>query len=296
MSENNPILNESTQPSSSKTAAPVHKALNIIGLIAAWLIGLALVLVVGAVLTIKFAAPSMAMNYVSQKTGFAVKAKQFDLNLLPGQVILKDFVIENPTSFGGGAFINIPTLNLDVVPSSFAKEPYQIEDITLHLAELNLVTDANGQRNVEVFARALQPATEQKPTQEQPAKPAPQVLINHLLLQVDSVRLVDNRYTPAKVTSIDVAFKLERNNVTDLQALQAELSKKAISLALKKAGPAILNELGGTGITTVGQASRFTTQTLDKSASATSAAADKAAQKISNTSKNLKNLIQGLKE
>jgi len=278
------------------------KFLSIIAKILAGIALLFVLLVGGLYLFAKNAIPTALGKFVYDKTGFTLHWDKFDIQGLRGRVELKNFRIENPKSFETSAFVTLPSVIIDSDLASLKKEPYRIEDLTVHLAEVAVVTNKNGQTNIELLQAGLKdPKMEAKKELEKSqnkTEKQPEVLFKHIKLQVDSVKLVNYTVTPTKETTLNINFAFERENLTTEQ-LKGELQMALMPIVLKNMGPAAFQEsfgtaLGGIGIASdaFGKGFKAGSAAASEGVDATTESAKKAAEGIKETFKGLKGMFK----
>lgn len=254
---------------------------------------------------ITFAGPGFVQSALTQRTGFPVHSAAFSIDLLGGRVVMKDFEIQNPAEFGGGTFIKIPSFAFAADLGSFAGNRHHIRDIDLHIAEANLVINAQGEKNTDVFARKLQ--GEQKPGAASAStaskKPQPTVAIDHLRLRFDTARVINMAAKPAKTTAVNLGLNFERRDITDAHALQGEIMAAAMTAGFRNLGPVAVQELTSSALGGATAAAEMTAQGLkaglttgQDAANTAAAAGEKAAEKISNAAKSLKDIFKKAKE
>ena len=84
---------------------------------AALILGFALVL---AVLAVAFKDPlikAFAEHRIKSKTGMNTQIDELQVSLTTGRVLLKDLKIFNTAEFGGGLFLHVPEIYLEVEPN-----------------------------------------------------------------------------------------------------------------------------------------------------------------------------------
>jgi hypothetical protein len=263
----------------------LQKILGWILKIIAGILLLSLLLALIAFFTVKYQGVPTLMNYLSKQSGFAFAVEQQKVDLIHGRLELQGLSIANSSSFVEQRLSYIPSVVADIATDSLRAEPYRIAELSLHLSELNIITDKNGQRNVELLARAFAPAPTNTTTSPQATTsantaqaPMPALLINKLHLRADTLRLIDERTNPARISQVALNFNFERSNVSDLNALQAELTQEALTIAFAKAGPLIISELKGNALVGSSKlaegALEGSAQAVDRAVEATNKAVD----------------------
>lgn len=242
--------------------------------ITAWIIGIIIILPILLLLIslpiISLVGPGIIKDAIYKKTSFPVSADKFDINPWAGRVELKNFKIENSTEFGGGTFINIPQFVFVADVFSLTGTKPHIKELTLDLSELRVVKNAAGVKNTEYFANKLKPEEKKTPDQPQKASKAqPQITIDKLSLKIGTVTMVDATRTPAREQKITLNIKFQRENITDMKALQADLATSALmQSALGGIGDVggLMGSLTGDTLEGATKASKATAEELKKSA------------------------------
>jgi hypothetical protein len=277
--------NKSAQKSSPKQKPSVLKAA---AYIAAGIFVVVVFLILTTVGLINFGAPGFIQNTLTQKTGFPVRSSQFSIDALGGVVTLKDFEIDNSAQFGGGSFVKLPALNFKADVFSFTRQPYHINNVEIHLSEVTIVDNGSGLYNAKAFADALTPPNQKNSNAQngQTNSPAPKVTIDHLLLRVDTVKIVNLK--TKSTTTVTLNFKFEKNNVTDVNELRGEIAQATSLAVLKSAGPAVIGIFGKGVFGGASQATQIAGLGVEKSVEA----AGTAAKKITNVATGLKDLFK----
>lgn len=276
----------------------------ILGLVIGGICALVLIAVACIWAWVTFAGPGYVQSTLTARTGFPVHSSAFSIDLLGGRVTMKDFEIQNPQEFGGGTFIKIPSFTFAADLGSFMGSKYHIREIDLHVAEANLVINQKGEKNTDVFTSRLQgpqkPAAQTAPASN---KPKPTVAIDHLRLRMDTARVINLAAKPTRTTSVNLGLNFERTNIADANTLQNEIVAEAMTAGFRNLGPVAVQELTSSALGGATAAAELTGKGLkaglstgQDAANSAAAAGEKAAEKISNAAKSLKDIFKKAKE
>ena len=101
-----------------------------------------LVLLVAGVLLMDTIVKSVLENRIRERTGRDVKIGKLELSLLNSRVTIENFKLYNPADLGGGPFLDMPEIHVELDRAALARRQLHFKLIRLHLAELNLVQSA----------------------------------------------------------------------------------------------------------------------------------------------------------
>ncbi|MBM3859808.1 MAG: hypothetical protein FJ395_09185 [Verrucomicrobia bacterium] len=116
-----------------------------------WLLLLVIVLGVALYFTRNIVARHAVQVATTQLTGFPLEIGSVDLGLLNGTLEVRDLKLTNPPEFHGGTFLIMPLLRVDYDTMSFVRRAPHIKELTVNVAEVNLVTNAKGETNYSVL-------------------------------------------------------------------------------------------------------------------------------------------------
>lgn len=81
-------------------------------------------------------------------TGLETRLGPVQSGFLAGSLTVSDLHLYNPPEFGGGILLSIPDLHLQWDTSAARRGDLRFQLVRLHLAELSLVRNAQGQTNI----------------------------------------------------------------------------------------------------------------------------------------------------
>jgi uncharacterized protein involved in outer membrane biogenesis len=116
-----------------------------------WLLRLFILAVVLAVIFILSLDSIMRVvmeNRIHSQTGMEAEIGEFSLGFVEPTIIIKDFKLFNPPSFGGTLFLNIPEIHIEYDRAALAKRELHITLLRFNLGELDIVKNEAGQTNV----------------------------------------------------------------------------------------------------------------------------------------------------
>ena len=107
-----------------------------------------LVLLVAGVLLMDTIVKSVLENRIREQSGRDVKIGSLKLSLLNSRVTIENFKLYNTADLGGGPFLDMPEIHVELDRAALARRQLHFKLIRLHLAELNLVQSAAGRTNL----------------------------------------------------------------------------------------------------------------------------------------------------
>jgi hypothetical protein len=85
---------------------------------------------------------------IREQTGMEVNIGKFHLGLLEPVVEIKNFRLNNPASFGGTPFLNIPEIHVEYDKPALKRGQIHITLLRFNLGELNIVKNEAGKTNL----------------------------------------------------------------------------------------------------------------------------------------------------
>jgi len=198
----------------------------LIGAVAAIVIVLAVV-ALGGVWFIGAQGPSIAEGQIESRTGFDAQIGAADFSLFGAQMHVRDFVVNNPETFGEDrGFFDLEEFYLD---TSLGKAvgaarggKINLSELNIHLNSVTLVRNEDGKLNALAFSDSF--AAGGEPPPEEGEKPAPEYLIEKMRLRIDTITAVDQQTGVRKTWEVNIDETYE--NVDDakqvLEPLMAE--------------------------------------------------------------------------
>ena len=116
-----------------------------------WTIGVlgAVLVVCVALLIFKDAVLRKVAEYsVERETGVDASIGSFKLDLGSASVRIMDFRLHNPPGFGDGLMLHMPEMFLQVDRQASTNGALRFREARVHLSELNVVRNAQGQTNI----------------------------------------------------------------------------------------------------------------------------------------------------
>ena len=116
-----------------------------------WIVGvLGVLLLIGVTLLVfKDAVLRKVAEYsVERETGVDASIGSFKLDLRSASVRVTDFRLHNPPGFGDGLMLHMPEMFLEVDRQASTNGALRFREARVHLSELNVVRNAQGQTNI----------------------------------------------------------------------------------------------------------------------------------------------------
>ncbi len=191
-------------------------------------VAIGLVVVVGLLLLSKNAIATMAMTGgVKAITGLDLKIRRLDVSLLRTKLDVQGLQVMNPAGFMDPVMVDIPELFVDFdLPAVLRGRPH-LEELRLHLNELVVVKNAQGQVNLQSLKAV-------RASQERSAKPSPQLpaaplLIDTLELYIGKVIYKDYSAPTPQVREFNVNIQEQFHHVTNPQVLAGLIITRALA-------------------------------------------------------------------
>lgn len=116
-----------------------------------WIVGVLgfLLLICVTLLIFKDAVLRKVTEYsVERETGLDASIGAFKLDLGSASVRVTDFRLHNPPGFGDGLMLHVPEMFLEVDRQASTNGALRFREARVHLSELNVVKNAQGQTNI----------------------------------------------------------------------------------------------------------------------------------------------------
>ena len=202
--------------------------------ILATLLLLLIVLLVAGVLLKDVIAKSIAERNLRESTGMDARISRLEVNLGTPTVNLEGLKLYNTPDFGGSTFLDLPELRIEYVPGDIRAGKIHFKTVRLHLAEVHVVRNKQGQTNLDL----LQKETQRRSSGSNDKSGGAGVDfggIDTLYLTVGRIRITDE--TDARNNEvIDIGIKDEvGHNLKDEAAVQQWFTGVLIRLAFREA-------------------------------------------------------------
>lgn len=154
--------------------------------------------------------PAWVAAQLHDRTGFTVELRSLVANPFTGLIDVRGLVLSNPPGFPKGDFVQLREFRLEADLTTLLSDRPVFDAVTLDVARLTLVKQADGRTNAEAFQRA--PVASAAPA-------APRFLIRRLDLRFDRLVVADYSGPVPVVREFEVGVKGTYRDVTDLQPL-----------------------------------------------------------------------------
>ena len=175
----------------------------------------ALVLAAVLILAVKDMIIAASITHLCHKTtGLHLNIGHFKSSLLRSDVEIKDLKLYNPSGYSEKIMFSIPEVYVKYDLGSFFSGKPHLQEVRLHLAELEVEKNKEGKLNLA----ELKPAGGKKPADSKPSN-APTVSIDLLKLQIDKVTYKD--FSKPIPFNQDFFLNIDKtyNNIKDVKAL-----------------------------------------------------------------------------
>lgn len=113
---------------------------------------LLIVLLVAVLLLLDSIARELTEYRIQQQTGLETKIGRMHVGLLEDRLTIENLVIYNSAEFGGAPLLEMPELHLECDRNPLFHSNFHFKLIRLNLAQLNVVEDTKGRKNLDVLA------------------------------------------------------------------------------------------------------------------------------------------------
>jgi hypothetical protein len=120
---------------------------------------LAIVLVVALLLLKDQIIKAVVESQIRKSTGMEVKIGAISVSLTEPVFNLENFVLYNTAEFGGGPFLDVPDLHLEMYPGAARKQEMRFKLVRMNVRELNIVESRDGRTNITCITGALNKIT-----------------------------------------------------------------------------------------------------------------------------------------
>ena len=188
-----------------------------------------LILVVAVFVGKNVIVKAAVVGGVKAITGLDTSIGSISVGLLHTNVGIKNLRIGQPSGFPSGAMVDIPEVYVDYELSAFLKGTVHLEEMRLHLHELQVVKNAEGKVNLNSVA-ALQPSKQQdvKQSTAPTSGKAPQFQIDQLELRVDRVVYTDYTTTPPSTKEFSLSINQHFSGITNPYLLGSLVVSQAL--------------------------------------------------------------------
>ncbi|HUS33980.1 MAG TPA: hypothetical protein VM680_01390 [Verrucomicrobiae bacterium] len=115
---------------------------------------LAIVIVVALILLKDTIIKNIAESQIRKSTGMDVKIGAMHVGLTRPVFNVENFVLYNTAEFGGGTFIDVPDLYMELVPDA-KKGEMRFKIVRMNVRELNIIENLQGRTNITSVTGAL---------------------------------------------------------------------------------------------------------------------------------------------
>ena len=133
-----------------------------------------IVLVVAAVLSVDTIARTVAERRIRAETGMQTSIEKLTIGFASSSVQITNFVLKNPTEFGGGTFFEMPELYLDYDRDALRLGRLHLRSVRLNLQKVHVVENRDGKSNLDAMQKRSKQDSLPSQTipQTNPASPA----------------------------------------------------------------------------------------------------------------------------
>jgi uncharacterized protein involved in outer membrane biogenesis len=226
-----------------------------------WVAG-GLVLALLGLMLVALSWPRVAAAHYARRTGFDVGVERATLRPWSGRILLEGVRIDNPRTFGPREFLQVQRFRAEVQVSSLWSRRLVVEELTLDVPLIAIVTNTDGTTNLDLFRdRLAGPA-------RGPASSS-SFLIKRMHLRVGEIRSVNLSARQPKLRQMHLDLETDYVNVTEWQQLMTADVLRRLALAggaFEALGPedlgATLGNWARSGVGRLRDPARRSTETL----------------------------------
>lgn len=122
---------------------------------ALWVLGTALVFVIGAALTRNLWLRPLILRNIEVETGLRAELEGFSCSLNLSSFQMRGLRLSQQVEFGGGLMADIPEIAVDLDTDLAARGKLHLHHLKLSLTRLNIVKNAAGQVSIQEFEQRL---------------------------------------------------------------------------------------------------------------------------------------------
>jgi hypothetical protein len=177
--------------------------------------------------------PSIMTGLIKKRTGFDATVERFYINPFTASVYIGQLKINNPDTFPQNDFVSVNVFKTAVEAGSIFSDRVVVKEAVFDVAFIAVVTNAQGQTNVEAFKNGVHAANPEGTSPDQKDQSAPaapeaktppkQFLIHHLVVKLDKIIVADYSGPEPKVHEISVNINRTFTEVTDLRQISVPL-------------------------------------------------------------------------
>lgn len=160
--------------------------------------------------------PRLVAAQLAQRTRFGVAVETLAANPFNGRVQLQNLTLVNPVTFGPREFVELRRFEVDVQVFSGLGRRWVIDELTIDLPLLAIVTNTDGTTNLDLFRERL--AGEEEKSARAAARER-EFLIKRLHVRVGEVRFINLTARQPRERRMPLEFEYTFHNVSDWKQL-----------------------------------------------------------------------------
>ncbi len=259
-------------------------------------LGIAVVIIGGVTLAKNAIATSVITGGVRAMTGLNLSLDRVRVGIITTRIGLEGLKLENPSGYTERIMVDLPEVYIDYDLGAFLQKRVHLEEVRLHLKELVVVKQENGEQNLDSL-KALS-TTSETPSESQSTAAGddqPKLQIDSLHLKIEQVRFVDySGIIKPRETIYPVNIDEHFENITDPKQLAAVIVSRALmNTALSRVVNFDLIDTGAFAVNVVGGAAAAA---ADVATGAIGSAADVGGKAVNSTKEAVKSTTDNIKK
>lgn len=194
-----------------------------------WLLKILLLLLIAGMVLLYigvFFAGGLLEKELRKSTGFPVEVGSLEVSLLRTKVNLLDLEIRNPTRYPVSDFLKVARFSVDVKPGSLFRDQRVYNDVLIHLEDLALVQNPDGEVNISEFIKGMGgvPSPLARTAALGAAEEDFGFIVEKLQIRIDRFRTIQSGVVSDEPQMVTTHFNRTFTDIHDLTRLLPELS------------------------------------------------------------------------
>ncbi len=165
---------------------------------------------------------------IQQLTGLPLSISKLEIGLLEPRIQIQGLRILNPPSYHQALMLDVPEIYVRYEPLRLLRRYFFVTEARIHLRELNVIKEADGQFNLNAFKNLKRESTEGSDVKT--SKPtAWKFYVDTLQLEIGKVSYQDLSQSPPLVKTFDLDLKESLQQINNPRMLLRLIIFRALS-------------------------------------------------------------------
>ncbi len=165
---------------------------------------------------------------IQQLTGLPLSIAKLEIGLLEPQIRIQGLRILNPSSYRQTLMLDVPEIYVRYEPLRLLRRYFFVTEARIHLRELNVIKEADGQLNLNAFKNLKREPTEGSDVKTSKST-AWKFYIDTLQLEIGKVSYQDLSQSPPLVKTFDLNIKESLQQINNPRMLLRLIIFRALS-------------------------------------------------------------------